>query len=109
MKLHVEKDLETVRRIITSYYDEYNIINNSKVSEDTYFIVVEKFFFRNSSRASLSIVMVGIDEFSTRIEAVGSGGGQGMIFKFDWGAKESFENAIPRILTQEGISFKTVG
>ncbi|MFW5865096.1 MAG: DUF6054 family protein, partial [Candidatus Izemoplasmataceae bacterium] len=74
MKLVVNKDLQTLRNIITSYYDSYNIINNSKVLEDTVFIVVEKFFFRNSSRASLSIVMVAIDEFSTRIEAVGSGG-----------------------------------
>ncbi|MFP4287398.1 MAG: DUF6054 family protein [Candidatus Izemoplasmataceae bacterium] len=108
MKLVVNKDLQTLRNIITSYYDSYNIINNSKVLEDTVFIVVEKFFFRNSSRASLSIVMVAIDEFSTRIEAVGSGGGQGMIFKFDWGAKEAFEHAIPKILTQEGITFKEV-
>ncbi|MEC9484962.1 MAG: DUF6054 family protein [Candidatus Izemoplasma sp.] len=75
------------------------------MDEDTRFIVVEKFFLRNSSRASLSIVISAIDEFSCKLEAVGSGGGQGMIFKFDWGAKESFENAIPRILSQNNISF----
>lgn len=108
MKLFVQKDARTVRRIVTSYYDDYNIINNSKVDEDTYFIVVEKFFFRNSSRASLSIVISAVDQFTCRIEAIGSGGGQGLIFKFDWGAKESFENAIPKLLQQHNISFGEV-
>ncbi len=52
--------------------------------------------------------MVARDEFSTRVEAVGSGGVQDMIFKFDWVAKEAFEHAIPKIVTQEGITFKEV-
>ena len=105
MTLKTRKDIHTLHTLIRTYYDAYNIIHDSKIDESTYFLVVEKFFFRNSSRASLSIVIKGMDEFTSRIEAVGSGGGQGMIFKFDWGAKESFERAIPKILEREGIAF----
>jgi hypothetical protein len=97
MKIQAQDNISKIHRIITNYYDDYNIIHNRQVKKDVYFIVVEKFFFRNSSRASLSIVLtLSNDEQSTIIEAVGSGGGQGMIFKFDWGAKESFEAAIPK-------------
>jgi hypothetical protein len=68
---------------------------------------VEKFFFRNSSRVSLSIVMVR-EEYSTIIDIVGSGGGQGMIFKFDWGAKESLERGVLKILSKNDISFNVI-
>ena len=106
MKLIVHATVKKTKDLITNYYSDYNIINDSKVDEDTYFIVVEKFFFRNSSRASLSIVISRIDDSSCKVEAIGSGGGQGMIFKFDWGAKESFEQAIPQILNNSSIRYE---
>lgn len=105
MRLKVDKDIETLRRIIIDYYSDYNIITDSKVNQDTYFIVVEKFFLRNSSRASLSIVIAKDDFEEVVIEAVGSGGGNGWLFKFDWGAKESFEYAIIKILKEHSITF----
>lgn len=109
MKLLAQKNVKEIHRIIGDYYDDYNIIHNEQVKEDLYFMVVEKFFFRNSSRASLSILLLPSDDgFSTIIEAIGSGGGQGMLFKFDWGAKESFEHAIPKILDQNQIPFKVL-
>ena len=73
MKLIVQKDVESVRQIVTNYYDDYNIINNSQVDQDTYFLVVEKYFFRTGNRASLSIVLSRIDELSCKVESVGSG------------------------------------
>ena len=106
MKLRVNENYSKVRNLFTNYYSDSNIINNSKVDEDTYFIVVEKFFFRNSSRASLSIVISQVDEYKCLIEEVGSGGGKGMIFKFDWGAKESFETEIATILRNSQIHFE---
>jgi hypothetical protein len=108
MKLIIQKDYKTVHRLITNYYDDYNTINNSQVDEDTYFLVCEKYFFRNGSRASLSIVISQIDTYSCKLEAVGSGGGQGMFFKFDWGAKGSFERDITMLLEQKDIKFKEV-
>ncbi|MBU1020802.1 MAG: hypothetical protein KJ847_06255 [Firmicutes bacterium] len=108
MKLKVKFNVRRTRTLITNYYANYNIINDSKVDEDTYFIVVEKFYFRNSSRASLSIVISQIDEENCIIEAVGSGGGKGMLFSFDWGAKQSFENEITGILSSNQIHFETI-
>lgn len=107
MKLRVQKETTYLHKLITNYYDDYNIIHNTEIKENIYFMVVEKYFFRTANRASLSIVITQSDDglFSI-IEAVGSGGGQGMIFKFDWGAKESFESAIVNILKQEGIQYK---
>jgi hypothetical protein len=48
------------------------------------------------------------DDFETIIEAVGSGGGTGWLFKFDWGAKESFEQKIISILKEHQIYFKEI-
>lgn len=106
MKIKAKKDIHTLKKIISQYYDQYNIINDSKVNDITYFLVVEKFFYRTSNRASLSIVISEFDEVTSIIEAVGSGGGQGWIFKFDWGVKASFESAIPKILEQNNIHFE---
>ncbi|MFP4478026.1 MAG: DUF6054 family protein [Candidatus Izemoplasmatales bacterium] len=105
MKLKVQKDAHTLKRLICEHYDQYNIINDSKVNDNTYFIVVEKFFYRTSNRASLSIVITEFDEYTSIIEAVGAGGGQGWIFKFDWGVKNKFERAIPNILSQNHIQY----
>ncbi len=105
MRLKVEKDIDALRLLITNYYSEYNVICDTRVNSDTYLIVVEKYFIRNSSRASLSIVIARDDFDQVVIEAVGSGGGTGWIFKFDWGAKESFENAIPKILDTNNIKY----
>ncbi|MDA3932434.1 MAG: DUF6054 family protein [Tenericutes bacterium] len=108
MKIKARKDIHTLKKIISQHYDQYNIINDSKVNDITYFIVVEKFFYRTSNRASLSIVITEYDEFTSIIEAIGSGGGQGWIFKFDWGVKSSFEKAIPNILEQNNIHFDMI-
>ena len=108
MKLRVQDSAVNVRKLITNLYDDYNIINNSQVDHDTYFIVIERYFFRTGNRASLSIVISSEDEFRSIIEAVGSGGGQGMIFKFDWGVKESFEGRIPTHLQQHNIPFERI-
>lgn len=56
-------------------------------------MVFEKYYMRNSSRASLTVT---IDDLGgvTRVHAVGSGGGQGAIFGFDWGAASSFASYV---------------
>jgi hypothetical protein len=108
MKIQIKKDVHSIHSLLKNYFDDYNIINDSRFNETTYFFVAEKFFWRNSSRASISIVMTEIDEYTrdTYLEAVGSGGGQGLIFKFDWVAKESFEKKIIKILEKENISYQ---
>ncbi len=105
MRLSVNKDVHALHALIKSYYDAYNIIHDAQIDEETYLMVVEKFFFRNSSRASLTILLT-TDDFNTNVEIVGSGGGQGMLFKFDWGAKESFERGVIKLLDQNNVAFR---
>lgn len=108
MRLKVDKNIEAIRSVIINFYSEYNIICDTKVNADTYLIVAEKFFIRNSSRASLSIVIAKDDFDEVIVEAVGSGGGNGWLYKYDRGAKESFENDIPKILEENHINFTHV-
>lgn len=51
--------------------------------------VYDKYFMRNSSRASLSLTAVGQDDV-IYISAISAGGGKGAIFNFSWGAEEDF-------------------
>ena len=75
-----------------------------KVGEDTAILLVfEKYYMRASNRASLS-VMLTQDESTIFVDAVSSGGGQGAIFRFSWGAEESFVGIVPRILSDRGFS-----
>lgn len=108
MRLSVQKDIQTLKRLIVEQFSDYNIVHQGQISEEVVFLVIEKFFIRNSSRASLSIVMYQEDDFETIVEAIGSGGGAGWLFKFDWGAKESFEKRIIKILEQHQISFTEI-
>ena len=52
-------------------------------------LVFEKYFMRNSSRASLTIAVENLTG-ATRVCSVGSGGGQRILFGFDWGAGADF-------------------
>ena len=70
-------------------------------------IVVERYYFRTANRASLSIVLSNKIDYCEAI-IVGSGGGQGMIFKFDWGASNSFQKRILSILTSMNIKYETI-
>lgn len=60
-------------------------------------LVFEKFFFRTNSRASLVVIIDNINGY-TNVNAIGSGGGNGMIFKFDWGASDDFASGVKDIL-----------
>jgi hypothetical protein len=108
MRLSVQKDIQSIKRLILEQFSEYNIVHQGQISEEVVFLVIEKYFIRNSSRASLSIVMYQEDDFETILEAIGSGGGTGWVFRFDWGAKESFEQKIIRIFDQHQISYKEI-
>jgi hypothetical protein len=50
--------------------------------------VYDKYYMRNSSRASLTLTLFskGDDVF---ISAIGSGGGTGALIRFDWGAEDN--------------------
>ena len=66
-------------------------------------LVFEKYYMRSSNRASLS-VMLTENEGTVYVDAVSAGGGQGALFRFSWGAEESFVSIVPRILKSRGFS-----
>ena len=71
--------------------------NRSPEGREAIMLVFEKYFMRNSSRASLSVMIDDLKGYTT-VHAVGSGGGQMTLFKFDWGASENFENLVEQAL-----------
>ena len=60
-------------------------------------LVYDKYYMRNSSRASLSVLIENVGG-STTVVAIGSGGSQGAIFNFDWGSAGNFEKAVSKAL-----------
>ena len=52
-------------------------------------LVFEKYYMRSSNRASLSVLLTQSMD-TVYVDAVGSGGGQGALFRFSWGAEENF-------------------
>jgi hypothetical protein len=67
-----------------------------------YLLVFEKYFMRNSSRASLTVSVIG-HQNQVVVDAVGSGGGQGALFNFAWGAEEDFIAVVEDILRNIGF------
>ena len=65
-------------------------------------LVFEKYYMRTSNRASLTVVLTGQDQV-IYADAIGSGGGQGAIFRFSWGAEENFVSTAERFLRQYGF------
>lgn len=57
--------------------------------------VFDKFYMRNGSRASLS-VMYTSEQFGTSIHAVGSGGSQTIFSTFDFGATNDFIKEVEK-------------
>ena len=67
-----------------------------------YIMVFEKYYMRSSNRASLTVVLTEVNG-DIKVDAIGAGGGQGVIFKFSWGAEESFVSVIEQILRRESF------
>jgi len=62
-------------------------------------IVFEKYYMRTSNRASLTLVIDNL-EGKTKVHATASGGGEGVIFRFDWGVGNSFVKSLENALEQ---------
>ncbi len=60
-------------------------------------LVYDKYYMRNSSRASLSVLIENVGD-STIVAAIGSGGSQGALFNFDWGSAKNFEKVVSDVM-----------
>lgn len=59
-------------------------------------LVYDKHYYRAGNRLTLTVI---IDNMSgtTRVHSISGGGGEGL-FRFDWGAADSFENCVASAL-----------
>jgi len=65
-------------------------------------MVFEKYYWRAKNRASLTVVVSGSGN-TVYVDAIGSGGGQGALFRFSWGAEENFVGTVGDILSGQGF------
>ena len=64
--------------------------------------VYDKYFMRNSSRASLNLTVIE-DGRTTHVIAIGAGGSQGVIFNFSWGAETQLVDVVRKTLEAKGF------
>ncbi|MDD2261992.1 MAG: DUF6054 family protein [Clostridia bacterium] len=65
--------------------------------------VYDKYFMRNSSRASLTVAMISNkDNDEIYVSAIGSGGGTGVFLRFDWGAENNLVYLVEDSLANMG-------
>ncbi len=98
----IKKEIYNLGLSIELVDSVFHNLDNQKV----YLFVYEKFYFRSSNRASLTVLITG-DEFKTTIDVISSGGGQGFLFKLSLGAEKNFVNGLRKILVSKG--FKETG
>ena len=65
-------------------------------------VVYEKYYYRANNRVSLTVVIEEKDG-ETFVDATSTGGGQGIIFRFSWGAETSFAKIVVNTLTSTGF------
>ena len=78
--------------------DEYrrNLDDGKKVI----MLVFEKYYMRSSNRATLTMVADNLDGM-TKVHLSSGGGGDGLLFRFSWGANSSFLNLAKKALEEE--------
>lgn len=59
--------------------------------------VYDKYYMRNSSRASLTLQIIG-DDNNSYVTAIGAGGGNGSFLNFSYGAEEDFVSVVESLL-----------
>ena len=108
--LNVNLNPSDAARVVSSYIEKSGFTNettgqhqsSSQDGKEAIMLVFEKYFMRNSSRASLSVMIENLKGYTT-VHATGSGGGQMTFFRFDWGASDSFENLVAKALNDYRI------
>nr|MDD6335891.1 DUF6054 family protein [bacterium] len=78
-------------------------VSRSQGGQGVQVMVFEKYYWRAGNRASLTLVVSGQGN-TVCVDAISSGGGQGPIFKFSWGAEKSFVGIVSRAL--RGMGFR---
>ncbi|MDN4606393.1 DUF6054 family protein [Sporosarcina highlanderae] len=68
-------------------------------SAEVHVLIMEKYYMRSNNRASVTATIDNFDG-STRVHVVAAGSSEGVFFRFDWGAGNSFATSVERSLEQ---------
>lgn len=82
---------------ITGERVDYHVVT----IDDTHAVIVlvyEKHFYRAGNRLTLTVTLNNINNL-TSVHSIGAGGGEGL-FRFDWGASDSFTNSPREVLSR---------
>ncbi len=70
--------------------------------ETVHLLVFEKYFWRAANKVSASI-LITTNNKKIKVSAIGSAGGQGIIFKFQFGAEKSILKPVRKFLESKGF------
>ena len=95
------KNFYEISNSISVKCDGEGVIANP-VGKDAFVICIEKFFFRNSSYAALTVILENINGGS-KASVVGFGGGEGFL-NISMGANLEFANMAAEVLSEFGFT-----
>lgn len=73
-------------------------VRNTGTSE-VHVLIMEKYYMRSNNRASVTATIDNLDG-ATHVHVVAAGSSEGVFFRFDWGAGNSFATSVERALDQ---------
>lgn len=100
-----EKIVEQLNDDIFKSGASINLVDKSNYADGNIRMAVrvyDKYFMRNSSRASLNVTVIdsGMEIFIT---AIGAGGGNGAFFNFSWGAEGEMTEVVANSIRKMGL------
>ena len=93
MATHLKRELYDAELICDSHH-RIDFVN-------VHVLTFEKYYFRNGSYASLTVVLTENSDEKTA-DIIGSGGGEGL-FNISWGANSEFTRDAANVLTSLGL------
>ena len=100
VKLTPREAMYIIKQSVTSGSVTGTLIDSyaRKLGEHEIFVfILEKYYMRSSNRASLTVTIDNFEE-QTKVHAVAAGAGEGVFFRFDWGASRSFAASVETAL-----------
>lgn len=107
MILQIKARGDQIKNAIKTGQKRGEIVHISQLDTYSYFIIYEVYSLMNSNRMSISMVIHDKEDY-TELHAVSTGGGKGMIFRFDWGSGKGFEEGIKTIIKNTGFEYREI-
>ncbi|MDE5996265.1 MAG: hypothetical protein K2G56_05040 [Eubacterium sp.] len=106
MKGNKVKSIKELSRILESEIRAELVAKSQRSYDDVHVVLLsfEKYFMRNGSYASLTVMLTENEDVQTA-DIIGSGGGEGL-FNISWGANSDFADMAERILRKNGFKIE---